>query len=180
MIETLGRGGGDGFCLDADGRFYVASTIEHGIRVVEPDGSIADFWPIEGKGLVHQLLLRRTRPAHPLRRRRAPRRRRREASPRPGAHLPPAGPALPTWRPACVPTEWVKVTPGSGVREIAGPLLGVFQRPAVFGEVEVLDAEAAAVVELVEAAEHGGEVDDAARVVDVHLRVAGLAWRSCT
>ena len=51
VIETLGRGGGDGFCLDADGRFYVASTIEHGIRVVEPDGSIADFWPIEGKGL---------------------------------------------------------------------------------------------------------------------------------
>ena len=26
VIETLGRGGGDGFCLDADGRFYVAST----------------------------------------------------------------------------------------------------------------------------------------------------------
>jgi len=51
VIETLGRGGGDGFCLDAEGRFYVASTIEHGIRVVEPDGSIADFWPIEGKGV---------------------------------------------------------------------------------------------------------------------------------
>jgi gluconolactonase len=51
VIETLGPGGGDGFCLDADGRFYVASTVEHGIRVVEPDGSIADFWPIEGKGL---------------------------------------------------------------------------------------------------------------------------------
>ena len=51
VVEMLGRGGGDGFCLDADGRFYVASTIEHGIRVVEPDGSIADFWPIEGKGL---------------------------------------------------------------------------------------------------------------------------------
>ena len=51
VIETLGRGGGDGFCLDADGRFYVASTVEHGIRVVEPDGTIADFWPIEGEGL---------------------------------------------------------------------------------------------------------------------------------
>jgi len=51
VIETLGRGGGDGFCLDADGRFYVASTVEHGIRVVEPDGSIADFWPIDGKGV---------------------------------------------------------------------------------------------------------------------------------
>ena len=50
-IETLGAGGGDGFCLDADGRFYVASTVEHGIRVVEPDGSVADFWPIEGQGM---------------------------------------------------------------------------------------------------------------------------------
>jgi gluconolactonase len=51
VIETLGRGGGDGFCVDIDGRFYVASTIEHGVRVVEPDGSIADFWEIDGKGL---------------------------------------------------------------------------------------------------------------------------------
>jgi gluconolactonase len=51
VIETLGRGGGDGFCLDAEGRFYVASTIEHGIRVVEPDGTVTDFWEIEGQGL---------------------------------------------------------------------------------------------------------------------------------
>jgi len=51
VIETLGRGGGDGFCVDSAGRFYVACTIEHGIRVIEPDGSVADFWPIEGKGL---------------------------------------------------------------------------------------------------------------------------------
>jgi gluconolactonase len=51
VIETLGTGGGDGFCLDADGRFYVAGTIEHGIRVVEADGTVADFWPVEGKGL---------------------------------------------------------------------------------------------------------------------------------
>jgi gluconolactonase len=47
----LGRGGGDGFCLDADGRFYVASTIEHGIRIVDPDGTIVDFLPIEGEGV---------------------------------------------------------------------------------------------------------------------------------
>ena len=51
VIETLGKGGGDGFCLDADGRFYVASTIEHGIRVVDTDGSVLDFLPIEGKGI---------------------------------------------------------------------------------------------------------------------------------
>ncbi len=51
VIETLGRGGGDGFCLDAAGRFYVASTVEHGIRVVEPDGTVVDFLEIEGTGV---------------------------------------------------------------------------------------------------------------------------------
>jgi gluconolactonase len=51
VIETLGRGGGDGFCLDADGNFYVASTMEHGIRVVAPDGAVLDFLAIEGQGL---------------------------------------------------------------------------------------------------------------------------------
>ncbi len=51
IVEDLGRGGGDGFCIDADGRFYVASTIEHGIRVVDRDGTILDFLPIEGEGL---------------------------------------------------------------------------------------------------------------------------------
>ena len=51
LIETLGRGAGDGFCFDAEGRAYVASTIEHGVRVVDPDGKIVDFLEIEGKGL---------------------------------------------------------------------------------------------------------------------------------
>ena len=51
VIETLGPGGGDGFCVDTDGRFYVASTTEHGIRVVDPDGTIVDFLAIDGKGL---------------------------------------------------------------------------------------------------------------------------------
>ncbi len=51
VIETLGPGGGDGFCIDADGRFYVASTTEHGIRVVDVDGTIVDFLEIDGKGL---------------------------------------------------------------------------------------------------------------------------------
>jgi gluconolactonase len=51
VIETLGKGGGDGFCLDADGRFYVASTMEHGIRVVDTDGSVLDFLAIDGKGI---------------------------------------------------------------------------------------------------------------------------------
>jgi gluconolactonase len=51
LIEHLGRGAGDGFCFDADGRAYVASTIEHGVRVVDRDGTIVDFLEIEGKGL---------------------------------------------------------------------------------------------------------------------------------
>ena len=51
VIEKLGRGGGDGFCVDREGRFYVASTIEHGIRVVDADGTVVDFLAIEGEGL---------------------------------------------------------------------------------------------------------------------------------
>jgi gluconolactonase len=51
VIEKLGRGGGDGFCLDVDGNFYVASTVEHGIRVVDRDGDVVDFLEIEGEGL---------------------------------------------------------------------------------------------------------------------------------
>ena len=51
VIESLGRGGGDGFCIDADGNFYVATTIEHGIRVVDRQGKELDFLAIEGKGV---------------------------------------------------------------------------------------------------------------------------------
>jgi gluconolactonase len=51
VIERLGRGGGDGFCLDADGRFYVASTIEHAVRIVDADGAVVDLLEIPGDGL---------------------------------------------------------------------------------------------------------------------------------
>ncbi len=51
IVEQLGPGGGDGFCVDVDGRFYVASTTEHGVRVVEPDGREVEFLPIDGDGL---------------------------------------------------------------------------------------------------------------------------------
>ncbi|MCU1463919.1 MAG: Gluconolactonase [Acidimicrobiales bacterium] len=50
IVQVLGRGAGDGFCLDADGRLYVASTVEHGVRVVDPDGAIVDFLEIDGPG----------------------------------------------------------------------------------------------------------------------------------
>jgi gluconolactonase len=51
IVEQLGPGGGDGFCVDRDGRFYVASTTEHGVRVVDPDGSEVEFLHIDGDGL---------------------------------------------------------------------------------------------------------------------------------
>lgn len=51
VVETLGRGAGDGFCVDVEGRFYVASTIAHGIRVVDPDGTVVELLPIDGEGL---------------------------------------------------------------------------------------------------------------------------------
>jgi gluconolactonase len=51
VIDNLGPGGGDGFCLDVDGRFYVCSTIEHCVLVIDRDGSIVDRLTIEGDGL---------------------------------------------------------------------------------------------------------------------------------
>ncbi len=51
VIEHLGPGGGDGFCLDTDGRFYVASTVEHGIRVVDADGTVVEFLELPGNGV---------------------------------------------------------------------------------------------------------------------------------
>ncbi|MGH9031873.1 MAG: SMP-30/gluconolactonase/LRE family protein [Acidimicrobiia bacterium] len=51
IVEHLGPGGGDGFCLDADGNFYVAATVDHGVRVISPEGAELDFLGIEGKGV---------------------------------------------------------------------------------------------------------------------------------
>ena len=51
IIEDLGRGGGDGFCLDVDGRFYVCSTVAHCVLVVDVDGTIVERLTIEGDGL---------------------------------------------------------------------------------------------------------------------------------
>jgi gluconolactonase len=51
VVEKLGSGGGDGFCIDEEGRYYVASTVEHGVRVIDTDGKELDFLPIDGKGV---------------------------------------------------------------------------------------------------------------------------------
>jgi len=51
IVERLGRGGGDGFCLDAEGNYYVAATVEHGVRVVDPAGRELDFFALDGDGV---------------------------------------------------------------------------------------------------------------------------------
>jgi gluconolactonase len=52
VVPDLGRGGGDGFCVDVDGNFYVASTAANGIRVFAPDGVELDFYAAGGPGVV--------------------------------------------------------------------------------------------------------------------------------
>jgi len=49
--EIIGQGSGDGFCVDQDGRYYVAVTADHGIRVLEPDGAEVEFLAIPGDGV---------------------------------------------------------------------------------------------------------------------------------
>jgi gluconolactonase len=51
IVEQLGAAPGDGFCVDIDGRLYVAVTGDHGIRVLEPDGTEAEFLEIPGQGV---------------------------------------------------------------------------------------------------------------------------------
>jgi gluconolactonase len=51
VVEVLGRGGGDGFCLDVEGNYYVAATVEHGVRVVDPAGKELDFLAVDGDGV---------------------------------------------------------------------------------------------------------------------------------
>ncbi|MEX0664205.1 MAG: SMP-30/gluconolactonase/LRE family protein [Acidimicrobiia bacterium] len=51
VVEQVGERTGDGFCVDANGRFYVAVTIDHGLRVFEADGTEVDFLEIPGRGL---------------------------------------------------------------------------------------------------------------------------------
>jgi sugar lactone lactonase YvrE len=51
VVEVLGRGGGDGFCLDVEGNYYVAATVDHGVRVVDPEGKEIEFLPLDGNGV---------------------------------------------------------------------------------------------------------------------------------
>ncbi len=53
VIEELGPGGGDGFCLDTDGNFYVAGTTDHCVRVVDPKGRIIDVLETDRGGGQH-------------------------------------------------------------------------------------------------------------------------------
>ena len=52
-VENLGESGGDGFCLDAEGRYYVATRLGNGVRVFDPDGKQVELLPLEpGNGFV--------------------------------------------------------------------------------------------------------------------------------
>ena len=41
---------GDGFCLDIDGNFYVATTADHGVLIVDSAGVVVEFLPISEGG----------------------------------------------------------------------------------------------------------------------------------
>ncbi len=47
---------GDGFCLDTDGNFYVATTADHGVLIVDSEGGVIEFLAISegsaGGGIV--------------------------------------------------------------------------------------------------------------------------------
>ena len=45
VIQDLGPGGGDGFCLDVAGNFYIAGTRDACVRVVDPSGRIVAVLP---------------------------------------------------------------------------------------------------------------------------------------
>jgi gluconolactonase len=51
IVEKLGRGGGDGFCLDVEGNYYCAATVDHGVRIVDPAGNELDFLSLGGDGV---------------------------------------------------------------------------------------------------------------------------------
>jgi gluconolactonase len=51
VVEKLGRGGGDGFCLDVEGNYYCAATIDHGVRIVNSEGKELDFLSLDGDGV---------------------------------------------------------------------------------------------------------------------------------
>jgi gluconolactonase len=50
QISPTGNAG-DGLCVDEEGRLYVAATADHGIRVLEPDGTEVDFLEVGGWGI---------------------------------------------------------------------------------------------------------------------------------
>lgn len=51
IAETIGTSDGDGLCVDTDGRLYVANTADHGVRILEPNGTEVEFLAIPGRGV---------------------------------------------------------------------------------------------------------------------------------
>jgi gluconolactonase len=48
----LGEAGGDGFCLDEEGRYYVAMRLGSGVGVFDTDGTQLDFYPVPAGGFI--------------------------------------------------------------------------------------------------------------------------------
>jgi gluconolactonase len=51
-VADVGEAGGDGFCLDVDGRYYVANRLGSGVRIFDADGSEVDFLPVPEGGFI--------------------------------------------------------------------------------------------------------------------------------
>lgn len=52
VVEDLGESGGDGLCVDVEGRYYVAGRLGSVINVYEPDGTPADVLPLGVDGFL--------------------------------------------------------------------------------------------------------------------------------
>lgn len=49
-VCNLPGASGDGFCLDVDGNFYVATAADHGVLILDSEGVVIDFLPISDGG----------------------------------------------------------------------------------------------------------------------------------
>jgi gluconolactonase len=52
VVADLGESGGDGLCLDVEGRYYVAGRLGSHVNVYEPDGALVDVLPLGVDGFL--------------------------------------------------------------------------------------------------------------------------------
>jgi hypothetical protein len=51
-VADLGESGGDGFCLDEDGLYYVATRLGSGVKIFDTDGTEVDFLAVPAGGFI--------------------------------------------------------------------------------------------------------------------------------